>query len=74
MLLRSRRGRAAYSRYPYLGVPEAEGDITDIDQNGISEFTDWERVTGVLFGHKWWRKTDPANVFGSGRTYNIAQS
>ena len=61
------------SRYVFLGVPEAEDDITDIDQNGISEFSDWQRVTGVLFEHKWWRKTDIVNVFGSGRTYNITQ-
>ena len=37
------------SRYVFLGVPEAEADISDIDQNGISEFSDWQRVPGVMF-------------------------
>ena len=29
------------NRYVFIGVPENENDITDIDQNGISEFADW---------------------------------
>ena len=61
------------TRYPFLGVPEAEDDITDVEQGGISEFNTWERVSGVLFGHKWWRKSNAVSVFNSGRTYTIVQ-
>ena len=61
------------SRYPFLGVPEDEDDITDVEQSGISEFNTWERVAGVSFGHKWWRKSNAVSVFNSGRTYTIVQ-
>ena len=61
------------SRIVFLGVPEDEGDITDITQSGISEFNTWERVAGVSFGHKWWRKSNAVSVFNSGRTYMLVQ-
>ena len=42
------------NRYVFVGVPEAEDDITDIEQNGVSVFGGFEAAPD--FGsHKWWR-------------------
>ena len=61
------------NRYVFLGIPEAEDDITDIQQAGFSVFGNWERVTGVSFAHKWWRTSDAQSVLASGLTYTIVQ-
>ena len=61
------------TRYIYLGVPEDEDDITDIEQNGVSVFGAWEAVTGVFAAHNWWRTTDAQDAFSSGVTYTIVQ-
>ena len=42
-------------RYLFIGVPEDEGDITNISTGGIDVFSSWERVAGVVLAHKWWR-------------------
>ena len=47
--------------YVFVGVPEDEGDITDIQINGSSVFATfqaYEDVDGnpiIVDGHKWWR-------------------
>ena len=64
---------AGVNRYVFLGIPEAEDDITDIQQAGFSVFGNWERVTGVSFAHKWWRTSDAQSVLSSGLTYTIVQ-
>ena len=61
-------------RYVYLGVPEDQDDITDILQNGVSDFSGWEASTPVVESHKWWRTTDAQDgEFSSGVTYEIVQ-
>ena len=61
------------TRYVFLGVPEDEDDITDIEKNGVSDFGSWEAVAAVAFAHKWWRTTLAQNVLNSGSTYTIIQ-
>ena len=61
------------NRYVFLGIPEAEDDMTDIQQAGFSVFGNWERVAGVSFVHKWWRTSDAQSVLASGLTYTIVQ-
>ena len=48
-------------QYVFVGVPEDEGDITDILINGVSAFGGYQAyVDGsdaaiIVSGHKWWR-------------------
>ena len=48
----------------YIGVPEAEGDITDILFNGLSQFANYSRYQDaqnadiIVSGHKWWQTAD----------------
>ena len=60
------------NRYVFLGVPDDEDDITDIEQNGLSVFGGFEAAPD--FGsHKWWRTSASQNVFSSGVTYTLIQ-
>ena len=60
------------NRYVFVGVPEAEDDITDIEQNGVSVFGGFEAAPD--FGsHKWWRTSAAQNIFASGVTYTLIQ-
>ena len=49
----------------FLGVPEDEADITDVEINGVSAFNGYEPyVDGsddpiIVSAHKWWFTTDP---------------
>ena len=65
-------------RYIAIAVPDNEGDITNVTQNGVSIFGAWERITGVLSisseDHKAWRTTVSQNDLASGITYVIAQA
>ena len=60
------------SRYVYLGLPDSEVDITDIEQNGVSVFGSFEAAADFA-SHKWWRTSAAQNVFSSGVTYTITQ-
>ena len=61
-------------RFLFIGVPEGEGDITGVTTGGINIFHAWERVTGVLFDHKWWRTINDQNDVASGATYQITEA
>ena len=52
--------------YIYLGVPEAESDLTSITSGGIDIFMGYERVTGLIDGYKWWRIRQRSKPRGSG--------
>ena len=60
--------------YLFIGVPEAEGDITGVLTGGIDVFMAWERVTGVLFNHKWWRTRNSQSNAASGVQYQITEA
>ena len=62
------------TRFLYIGVPEAEGDITGISTGNIDVFTAWERVAGVLFAHKWWKTIDAQTDVASGAMYVITEA
>ena len=55
---------AGVMEYIFVGVPEAENDITNLLANGISVFNAYEAyVDGsnnpiIVSGHKWWRTVD----------------
>ena len=61
-------------RFLYIGVPEAEGDVTGIATGGIDVFHAWERVTGVLFAHKWWKTINDQSDVASGAVYTITEA
>ena len=58
-------------RYLYIGVPSNEGDIIGVMAGSFDVFTAWERVSGTLFGHKWWKTIESQSDVASGTTYNI---
>lgn len=67
-------------RTRYIGVPEDEADITDLEQGGLSVFLGWGRYNDasddaiIVAGHKWW--TDGQAVdgeFNAGQMINIIQ-
>ena len=60
-------------RYLYIGVPSNEGDITNVKAGSFPVFPAWERVSGVLFGHKWWKTIEAQSDAASGSTYNITE-
>ena len=67
-------------RHIFIGVPEAEDDISDIIYNGLSQFAGYDPfVDGsndpiIIEGHKWWF-TDAAQdgEFASGLELEIVQ-
>ena len=61
-------------RYLFIGIPEDEGDLTGISTGGIDIFNSWERVTGVILAHKWWRTTDDQSDVASGVTYQLSEA
>ena len=64
-------------RFIAIAVPDAEGDITNITQGGLSTFGVWVRVTGTInissVAHKVWRTSVDQNDLASGITYVIVQ-
>ena len=50
--------------YIFIGVPDGEDDITDIEINSNSAFSGYEAYVDasndpiIVSGHKWWRTTD----------------
>ena len=50
--------------YVFIGVPEATGDITAFEVNGVDAFGGFQAyVDGddnaiIVDGHKWWRTVD----------------
>ena len=65
---------AGSRRFLYIGVPEADGDITGVSTGGIDVFAAWERVTGVLFAHKWWKTINDQSDAASGAVYQITEA
>ena len=61
-------------RFLYIGVPEDENDVTGISTGGIDVFHAWERVTGVLFAHKWWKTINDQSDAASGVVYAITEA
>ena len=60
-------------RYLYIGIPEAEGDLTGVSSGGIGIFPAFERVTGIIFAHKWWKTINSQSDVASGVTYQITE-
>ena len=60
-------------RYLYIGIPEAEDDITDLETGGIPVFHAWERVAGIIEAHKWWKTINDQSTAASGAVYTIIQ-
>ena len=56
-------GQGVFSHI-FLGVPEDEDDITDVQINGVSAFNGYEAFEDgsgdaiIVEGHKWWYTTD----------------
>ena len=65
-------------RYIAIAVPDSTGDITDIQQNGVSIFGAWVRIAGTISvggeDHKAWRTVDDQSDLASGLTYSIVQA
>lgn len=68
------------ARIRFVGVPEDEADITDLQQGGLSVFLGWSRYEDndgnaiIIEGHKWW--SDGLAVdgeFNSGQMFTIIQ-
>ena len=60
-------------RFLYIGVPEAESDITGISTGGIDVFHAWEAVANVVEGHKWWKTINSQSNLASGAVYVITE-
>ena len=60
-------------RWIYVGVPEAEGDLIGVSASGIDIFNSFERVTGVMFAHKWWKTIGSQSDVASGAMYTITE-
>ena len=61
-------------RWIYIGVPEAEGDLIGVSSSGIDIFNAFERVTGVMFAHKWWKTINSQSDVASGAMYQITEA
>ena len=71
---------AGVQRYRFIGVPEAEDDITDIEQGGLSVFSAFEPYEDnngdaiIVDGHKWWKDEHAVDgEFNSNQTLTIIQ-
>ena len=61
-------------RFLFIGVPDAEGDITDIRVGGFDNFDNWVRVAGTTDGYKWWRTIVNQSQHLSGQGYSITEA
>ena len=67
-------------RYRFIGVPENEDDISDIEQGGLSVFSAFEAYEDnngdaiIVDGHKWWKDTHAVDgEFNSNQILTIIQ-
>ena len=72
---------AGETQHRFVGVPENDRDITDLQQGGVSIFTGWHRYNNangnaiIVGGHKWWTDGRPVEgQFNSQQTFTITQA